>query len=209
MIIASFNLLLMLVCLLDLKRSFAVVQESARHASLLTVWGEHLSNNTRFLPHPKHPRPQLTRPGFETSSTSDVLVKYSWISLNGFWDYSVTTVGEASSPAAAAKLGWAGKIRVPFPLESHLANVGGHRQLEPGQYLWYRRSFRVGSPAPTGPKASRLRYFLNFEAVDYACVVWVNGVAVGGHRGGSTPFRLEVHVLTSEWAGRFSKIQTQ
>jgi len=37
-----------------------------------------------------------------------------------------------------------------------------------------------------------LRYYLNFEAVDYACLVWVNDVLVGGHRGGSTPFRLEV-----------------
>jgi len=36
------------------------------------------------------------------------------------------------------------------------------------------------------------RYYLNFEAVDFGCEVWVNDLPVGGHSGGSTPFRLDV-----------------
>jgi hypothetical protein len=35
------------------------------------------------------------------------------------------------------------------------------------------------------------RYLLDFEAVDYLAEVWVNGLAVGGHEGGETPFELD------------------
>jgi hypothetical protein len=127
---------------------------------------------------------------------------------------------EAEFPTAARSLGWAGKIRVPFPFESQLSGVPGHRVLERSQFLWYRRSFRLsdvalgssgsstsssrggggggggsssgGSGGGGGGSKVPLRYFLNFEAVDYACAVWVNDVEGGGHRGGSTPFRLEI-----------------
>jgi len=59
-----------------------------------------------------------------------------WLSLNGYWDYSVTLKREAAGPTAARALGWAGKLRVPFPFESQLAGVGADRVLEPSQYLW-------------------------------------------------------------------------
>ncbi|NQT20302.1 MAG: hypothetical protein HQ592_11400 [Planctomycetes bacterium] len=36
------------------------------------------------------------------------------------------------------------------------------------------------------------RVMLRFGAVDYLAEVWVNGVAVGGHEGGETPFELDV-----------------
>ena len=178
------------------------------HATLKTVWGEHLHNHTRFMPHPKYPRPGLVR-----KSAGAVW----WESLNGYWDYSVTAKDEATGPAGARSLGWAGKIRVPFPFESQLGGVVGDRVLEPSQFLWYRRTFRLsdsvlggkgerhgdrdGSAQPATQLADRaastasttaLRYYINFEAVDYACEVWVNDVAVGGHRGGNTPFRLDV-----------------
>jgi len=51
--------------------------------------------------------------------------------------------------------------------------------------LWYQRSF-VAAPAP------RRRRFLHFGAANHVAEVWVNGVAVGRHEGGFTPFSLEV-----------------
>jgi hypothetical protein len=52
---------------------------------------------------------------------------------------------------------------------------------------WYWREFT----APVHP--DRLgRCFLRFDAVDYLADVWVNGVHVGGHEGGETPFSLDV-----------------
>ena len=52
---------------------------------------------------------------------------------------------------------------------------------------WYGRPFTA--PANPNPQG---RYLLRFGAVDYLADVWVNGVQVGGHEGGETPFALDV-----------------
>jgi len=52
---------------------------------------------------------------------------------------------------------------------------------------WYWRQFR----APANPHKQG-RYLLRFWAVDYKAEVWLNGVRVGEHEGGETPFILDV-----------------
>lgn len=52
--------------------------------------------------------------------------------------------------------------------------------------VWYQRTFESPALAP-GKRA-----FLRFGAVDYAASVYVNGKLAGTHRGGFTPFALEV-----------------
>ncbi len=52
---------------------------------------------------------------------------------------------------------------------------------------WYWLRF---SPAATA--AGGQRSLLRFGAIDYMAEVWLNGVAVGGHEGGETPFALDV-----------------
>jgi hypothetical protein len=52
---------------------------------------------------------------------------------------------------------------------------------------WYWRHFTP----PANPHAQG-RYLLRFWAVDYLAEVWLNGVRVGGHEGGETPFVLDV-----------------
>ncbi|MHB8860828.1 MAG: glycoside hydrolase family 2 protein [Pirellulaceae bacterium] len=52
---------------------------------------------------------------------------------------------------------------------------------------WYWRTFE----APRHP-AAHGRYLLRFWAVDYLAEVWINGLPVGGHEGGETPFVLDV-----------------
>jgi len=52
---------------------------------------------------------------------------------------------------------------------------------------WYWRSFHIPqNPHPEG------RSLIRFWAVDYKADVWVNGIAVGGHEGGETPFVLDI-----------------
>lgn len=111
----------------------------------------------------EYPRPQLER---ET-----------WKNLNGLWKYAVTPK-DAGKPSE-----WTGDILVPFAIEAPLSGVG-HR-LQPDEALWYTRSFEL-MKMPEG------RLLLNFEAVDYASEVWVNGKAVGKHIGGSLPFTFDV-----------------
>jgi beta-galactosidase/beta-glucuronidase len=112
----------------------------------------------------EYPRPQLERT--------------NWTNLNGKWSYAVTPSESVTTPEK-----WDGEILVPFCLESHLGGV--KRELQSDEALWYRRTFDA-------KKTEGKRTLLNFEAVDYACEVWVNGKSVGTHRGGNTPFWFDV-----------------
>lgn len=105
------------------------------------------------------------------------LARAHWMNLNGLWDYAI---GPASAPEPSQ---WGGKILVPFALEAPLSGVG--RMLEPTQALWYRLQLQL-KPKP----GSRL--MLNFEAVDYECLVFVNEVLIGRHVGGFTPFSFDI-----------------
>ncbi len=113
--------------------------------------------------HPEYPRPQM--------------VRKDWLNLNGLWDYALRPRQE-DRPAR-----FDGKILVPFPVESSLSGAG--RKVDPMKVVWYRRVFRL--PREWGGK----RILLHFGAVDWEARVWVNGVYLGCHRGGYTPFTLE------------------
>ena len=47
--------------------------------------------------------------------------------------------------------------------------------------VWYQRTF-------TAPKNKNRRQFLYFAGVNYEATVWLNGVFLGRHEGGFTPF---------------------
>ena len=113
---------------------------------------------------PEYPRPQLTRP--------------VWLNLNGTWEYAIR------DSSAAAPASFDGGILVPFPVEAQLSGVA--RAVTPRQRLWYHRTFRL--PA-AGADA---RWLLHFGAVDWDATVFVNGLRVGGHRGGYDPFTLDI-----------------
>ena len=107
-----------------------------------------------------------------------IMERGDWKNLNGLWDYAIVDKN-ASRPS-----GFEGEILVPFPVESSLSGVG--KNVGENQALWYKRSFTV----PSQWKGKDV--MLNFGGVDWECDVWVNGVKVGGHKGGYSPFSLNV-----------------
>jgi beta-galactosidase/beta-glucuronidase len=122
------------------------------------------------IPLPEYPRPQMTRP--------------DWINLNGWWQYAILPKEERKPDT------FTGKILVPYAVESTLSGVG--QALLPDQAIWYRRTFT------TPERWAGLRTLLHFGAVDYECEVWVNGTAVGLHRGGYLPFTFDISDLLVE-----------
>ncbi len=112
----------------------------------------------------EYPRPQMARE--------------DWTNLNGLWKYAVTPRKAQEPPTE-----WAGEILVPFALESKLSGV--QKLLNDQQSLWYHREI------PFTPAEGK-RTLLKFEAVDYRCDVFLNGVKVGSHQGGNVPFSFDV-----------------
>ncbi|MCU4675985.1 hypothetical protein N7931_10090 [Catenovulum sp. 2E275] len=110
----------------------------------------------------QYPRPQLKRD--------------NWQNLNGLWQYAVVD-RKASEPNS-----WDGQILVPFAIESPLSGVA--KRLNQ-QALWYQTEFNFDLN-------SAQAQILHFEAVDYACKIWLNGHFVGAHQGGNLPFKLDV-----------------
>ncbi|MGY8688681.1 MAG: glycoside hydrolase family 2 protein [Verrucomicrobiales bacterium] len=115
-------------------------------------------------PLPDYPRPQL--------------VRQVWGNLNGLWDYAITAK-DASKPES-----WDGKILVPYAIESALSGVG--KAVGGENRLWYRTPFTVPDPWREDG------LLLHFGAVDWHAVVMVNGKKVAEHKGGFTPFNVNI-----------------
>jgi beta-galactosidase/beta-glucuronidase len=115
-------------------------------------------------PHSEYPEPQL--------------VRQQWQSLNGPWDFAILPKG--SSPES----GFAGKIIVPFPVESFLSGV--QVTVGPENELWYERSIDL----QLNSKGKRI--LLKFGAVDWEAEVWVNDKQVGKHQGGFDSFSFDI-----------------
>ena len=106
------------------------------------------------------------------------MVRPQWQNLNGEWSYAITH-RYANRPSTMA-----GRILVPFPIESQSSGVGVW--LSPDQRLWYRRTFFAPALSPGD------RLLLHFGAVDWEAVVSLNGRQVGEHRGGFDPFTFDI-----------------
>ena len=124
---------------------------------------------TRAVPLPEHPRPDFERA--------------EWVNLNGEWSFRFdgTGVGERERWFDTAPAGFPLKIRVPYPWGSKLSGVPDEAEV-----AWYARTIRV----PEGWKGKRI--FLVVGASDWKTDGWLDGAPLGGHRGGYTPFELEL-----------------
>lgn len=118
---------------------------------------------------PANPLPEYPRPMLERSQ---------WMNLNGLWDYAILPKGSAIPGA------FDGKILVPFAIESSLSGV--QKTVGEDNELWYSRTFTI----PPAWKGSHI--MLNFGAVDWKADIWINGIQIGSHRGGYTPFSFDI-----------------
>ena len=122
------------------------------------------------IPRPEHPRPDFVRP--------------DWLNLNGAWEFAF----DDDKAGVAGRWFEPGRrfdrtITVPFCYQcaaSGIHDTGKH------EVVWYRRALTV----PENMKGRRL--LLRFGAVDFECDVYVNGLRAGGHRGGYTPFAVDI-----------------
>ena len=115
-------------------------------------------------PRNEYPRPQLVRD--------------SYLNLNGEWQFEIDHGASGRARGLSepeAKL--SGKIILPFCPESRLSGVE-YRDFMAS--VWYRRE--VGLTKTPGK-----RILFHVDACDYRSEVWVNGVSVGHHFGGSSP----------------------
>ena len=118
---------------------------------------------------PEYPRP--------------IMKRNDWKNLNGLWNYAIINKGEHLPTK------FEGQILVPFAIESSLSGVG--KKINEKQELVYQRSFKV----PSVWKGKQV--LLHFGAVDWKTDVWVNGVKVGSHTGGFTPFSFDITAALS------------
>lgn len=108
----------------------------------------------------------------------------NWIDLNGAWgfrydDENVGLVERWQDQSFADDQ----IIQVPFPPESVLSGID-----DPGFHpvVWYQRS--LPQLEPSDAELALIR----FGAVDYEATVWVNGILLKQHSGGSSPFTVEM-----------------
>ncbi len=134
----------------------------AKQAHLMTRWSHEVSPEHAW---PEYPRPQL--------------VRERWLNLNGLWNYQITRKDQANIPS-----GHAGKILVPFGIESALSGV--MQPLLPDQRLWYQREVAI----PDSWDGQRV--LLHFGAVDWEATIYVDGQHVGSHRGGYDSFSFDI-----------------
>lgn len=135
------------------------------------------SMNNGSIPRPEHPRPDFMRDTF--------------CNLNGVWQFAFDDQDEGLAagwykPGTSLPL----QITVPFCYQSKLSGLGPTDEIHP--VIWYRRTFEVPEEMRGG------RVLLRFGAVDYAASVYVNGQMAGEHKGGYTPFALDITPYLAE-----------
>ena len=133
------------------------------------------------IPRPEYPRPQFVRD--------------TWMNLNGQWeflfDFGNSGIdrqlwNEAALTDAMADSPMPTSITVPFCPESRLSGIGYTDWIAA---VWYRRRFLLNEAQTAG------RVLLHFGAVDYHCVIWINGEKAGEHTGGYASFALDITAL--------------
>ena len=123
-------------------------------------------------------RPLLLLVLFAAGQTAPAAQSPRVVSLDGTWQLAVDpgNAGTGEKWFAAPKDG-AKTSRVPWIIQDAFPGYHG--------VAWYWRAF---DPPQLEPNQ---RCLLRFWAVDYKAEVWLNGVLLGGHEGGETPFTLD------------------
>ncbi len=124
----------------------------------------------------EHPKPQFFRE--------------NWMNLNGNWEFEIDqgNSGEARGlhlPNAQ----YSREIIVPFCPESKCSGV---EFIDFMPSVWYKRRVLITKEQLCG------RVAIHFGAVDYECILFVNGEKAGSHKGGYISFSFDITHLLHE-----------
>lgn len=123
-------------------------------------------NFDKEMLHEEYPRPQMVRD--------------SYLNLNGIWKMQISHSEEKPER-------FFDEILVPFCMESKVN--GSRKPLQKNEVLWLKRDFTLPD------EFFKAHCFLRFDAVDQCAEVFLNGVRLGSHIGGYTPFSFEITEL--------------
>ena len=138
-------------------------------AAFVLLYAPVAAGDTRPIPRPEHPRPDLQRS--------------RWLNLNGTWQFEIDETGDGEARGLPSGKDLTREIVVPFCPESKLSGIANTDFMT---NVWYRRMFEV----PGDWKDQRV--LLHFGAVDWHARVWLNGAFMGEHFGGNVPFFFDV-----------------
>jgi beta-galactosidase/beta-glucuronidase len=130
------------------------------------------------MPRSEYPRPQF--------------VRESWINLNGPWTYVFDFSKSGLARGYPESTGFDNTIIVPFCPESSLSGVGYTDFIED---MWYQRFLDI----PAAWKGMKI--LLHFGAVDYETEVFVDGISVGRHWGGTVTFNHDITAFVTPGQG--------
>ncbi len=171
--------------------------------------------NQFLYPRPEYPRPERQRGTIEG---------YDWLNLNGPWQFRFDphNRGVAEAWFRPNTPDWREQIIVPFCWESLAAWGEGdtagndnyystrvfrrplevtrenHRSADRYEIGWYRRPFEV----PDNERWTHRRVILHIGAADFFTDCWCNGVHLGHHEGGYTPFEFDLTDTLKQEDGR-------
>ena len=123
------------------------------------------------IPRSEYPRPQFVRD--------------KWLCLNGPWEFEIDPA-DTGFERGMLERPLKGKITVPFCPESKLSGI---EYTDFMNAVWYRRELTIP------PDWDGMNTLLHFQAVDYDCTVWVNGIEMIRHRGGWCGFSCDLSTV--------------
>lgn len=112
----------------------------------------------------------------------------NWLSLNGIWEFEFddNKDGEARG-IHNGNIKLKGEINVPFTYQYAESGIGDKAHHDT---MWYRKSFIYDQPG--------MDVILGFNASDYITTVWINGHYATTHRGGFSPFTVDISKYVTE-----------
>ena len=162
------------------------------------------------MPKDIYPRPEYPRPDFQRGTIEGK----DWLNLNGPWQFRFDgdKRGNELGWNEATGPDWREQIIVPFCWESLAAwgeaetasnenyystrafrnplevNRANHSYVARYEVGWYRRRVQI----PGGNIWKNKRIVLKVGAADFFTDCWCNGVHIGHHEGGYTPFEFDI-----------------
>lgn len=115
-----------------------------------------------------YPRPQLQRE--------------HWINLNGHWDFAFDDEGVGVQEQWYLNKSYDNSIHVPYPYQSKLSEI---HDVTTHDHVWYHKTLYLK------PKKNH-RILLHFGAIDYQATIYLNGLEIASHTGGSTSFTVDL-----------------